>query len=155
MFNRGRATRISYDHKPSDPREELRIRCHGDYVYPNLRLNNNISVCRGMGDHYIGTSFSCAPFVSILKLGNLLDYCVSSPMDADPKKPKLQDNELVIILACDGVWDVVSDQQAGAIVADVLAGGGTCEHAATVLRDMAFALGSDDNISVIVTLVQL
>ena len=57
------------------------------------------------------------------------------------------------ILACDGVWDVFSDQQACDSVSLALAQGGTPEAAARKLAGDAFAAGSEDNISVLVALL--
>ena len=50
------------------------------------------------------------------------------------------------IIGCDGVWDVLSDEQAVDLVA---AWHGAAEGAA-VLRDLAFVHGSTDNISAMV-----
>ena len=58
-----------------------------------------------------------------------------------------------LILACDGVWDVFSDQQACDSVSLALAQGGTPEAAARKLAGDAFAAGSEDNISVLVALL--
>ena len=52
----------------------------------------------------------------------------------------------VLILACDGLWDVVSDREAAIVALNTDDAG----LAAKRLRDLAFARGSDDNISVLV-----
>ena len=58
----------------------------------------------------------------------------------------LQDSPF-FIAACDGVWDVLSDQQA---VDAVLAQGPRYDKGATALRDLAYLHNSDDNVSALV-----
>ena len=59
-----------------------------------------------------------------------------------------------LIVACDGVWDVFSDEEACVIVANTLK---CCNNdpkkAASVLRDQAFLSGSTDNISVAICII--
>lgn len=68
---------------------------------------------------------------------------------------QLSENDNVVIIGCDGVWDegkyinlsfssVVSDQMA----VDVVKNEKDPFYASTKLRDLAYLLGSDDNISV-------
>eukprot|EP00966_Prymnesium_polylepis_P299596 6923260-Prymnesium_polylepis.2 len=52
-----------------------------------------------------------------------------------------------IIIGCDGVWDVLSDQAA---VDAVVAHAPDYERGASALRDLAFLHGSTDNISAMV-----
>ena len=60
-----------------------------------------------------------------------------------------------VILACDGVWDVLSDGVAVDVVAAVLAQpDGTVHAAAKKLCNEAFERGSEDNISALVVLLQ-
>jgi len=53
-----------------------------------------------------------------------------------------------LVLACDGLWDVLSDQQ----VVDIVSQNRGCapQEVAEILRRIAFTRGSDDNISVLV-----
>ncbi len=63
----------------------------------------------------------------------------------------LSPEDSFVIIACDGVWDVLSDQEAVDIVRKEITKGPF--WAAQRLRDTAYLLGSDDNISVIVALL--
>jgi len=58
----------------------------------------------------------------------------------------LNDDHLFLVLACDGVWDVLSDEQVVTLVSQM----DSPDRAAEVIRRTAFTRGSDDNISVIV-----
>jgi len=58
-----------------------------------------------------------------------------------------EESDEFLILACDGVWDVLTSEQAVAIVS---AENGDPVRGAAKLRDLAFALNSTDNISVTV-----
>jgi len=56
------------------------------------------------------------------------------------------DDDEFLILACDGVWDEVSDE----LAVEVVATESDPTLASCKLRDYAYLLGSDDNISVMV-----
>ena len=59
---------------------------------------------------------------------------------------RLTDKDDYLIMACDGLWDVVSNQTA----TDLIHGCSSASEAATLLRDFAYSAGSTDNISVVV-----
>lgn len=122
----GCAVPLTHDHKPTDPAEQERIRRCGGFVSDNGRVNGILAVSRAIGD-------------------SALQPCVTwePELVAHPLLPR--DDEFVI-LACDGVWDVLTSQQAVTLLRDVRDPG----RAACVLRDYAFMLGSSDNISVVV-----
>ncbi len=61
-----------------------------------------------------------------------------------------------IIIACDGVWDVLEDQEAVDMVRSFLAGAGDLASgvpAARILVDAALAKGSSDNVTAFVVLL--
>ena len=61
-----------------------------------------------------------------------------------------------IIIACDGVWDVLEDQEAVDMVRSFLAGAGGLADgvpAARILVDAALAKGSSDNVTAMVVLL--
>jgi protein phosphatase 2C family protein 2/3 len=66
----------------------------------------------------------------------------------------LRDEDRFVILACDGVWDVLSNQQACDSVRSSLEGSAGPEGAARKLAGDAFSAGSEDNISVLVAVLQ-
>ena len=129
LSERGAATRFSRDFKPFDADEYARIQGLGGFVSlrDGGRVCDDLALSRALGDAHIST------FVEPLAHVNAIDLDV----DATP----------FLILACDGVWDVLSDQQA---VDAVAAQAPHYERGAAALRDLAFAHGSDDNVSALV-----
>ncbi|KAH0790513.1 protein phosphatase 2C [Histomonas meleagridis] len=120
----GKAERLTVDHKPDLPDEAAYIQSKGGFVKEG-RLGGMLAVSRALGDSFLGDAVNATPSFRTLELN---------------------ENDSFLILACDGVWDVMSDQEACDIVAaeiDPL-------NAAKKLRDAAFELNSLDNISVIV-----
>ncbi|KAJ6240972.1 leucine rich repeat containing protein [Anaeramoeba flamelloides] len=117
--------RMSVDHKPYLPQERERITKSGGVVTEDLRINSGLAVSRAFGDLHYQPYVSSCPFVS---------------------RFRIQKNDRYIILACDGVWDVMSDQQAIKIVLETK----DPIKAAIRIKNYAMYLGSSDNISVIV-----
>ena len=120
----GKAVRISVDHKPDLPEETTYIQSKGGFVKDG-RVGGMLAVSRALGDGVLGDAVNPTPYV---------------------RRVELTEDDSFMILACDGVWDVMSDQTACDIVApeiDPLV-------AAKKLRDAAFENNSLDNISVIV-----
>lgn len=67
----------------------------------------------------------------------------------------LSPEDRFLILACDGVWDVLSNQQAVDIVQEaLLQPNATADHAARKLAVDAYTSGSEDNISVLVCVLR-
>ncbi|CAL5979651.1 Protein_phosphatase 2C [Hexamita inflata] len=117
------SVRLSKDHKPFQDEEKKRIEKDGGFV-TNGRLLGIVSVSRSFGDFNYKPAMSVIPFVSCYWL---------------------QKNDLWIAMACDGVWDVLDDQDA----AMIMLGCQSAQAASIKLRDEAYRLESGDNISVI------
>ena len=66
----------------------------------------------------------------------------------------MQETDRALILACDGLWDVVSDQESIDFVIHVCSRGGSAVLAAEKLRDESLERGSRDNISVMVSILK-
>ncbi len=60
--------------------------------------------------------------------------------------------EMFIVVACDGFWDVCSNEKALHIALDHLKAGGDSSKCSLHLRDYALSMGSQDNISVLCVL---
>ena len=57
-----------------------------------------------------------------------------------------------MVLACDGIFDVMSDQEAGTLVARHLSDGGGVREGCGALIKRAFAKKSDDNLTAVIAL---
>lgn len=89
---------MSYDHKPENPQELKRIIAAGGYVLGN-RVNGNLALSRAFGDfHYKGND----------KLPPEQQVVSSCP---DVKTLDLNDDVDFLVLACDGIWDVLSSEE--------------------------------------------
>jgi len=127
-----KVVRLTTDHKPDVPEEELRIQKSGGNVTKVKtkegkvisRVNGMLSVSRAFGDVFLQPQVTCEPDITTF----------------DISKDK------ILILGCDGLWDVISDEEAIKLIANE----SNPEQAAIKLRDTALSKGSTDNISVIV-----
>lgn len=89
---------LSYDHKPENPHELKRILAAGGYVLGN-RVNGNLALSRAFGDfHYKGNVQLPA------------DQQIVSPCP-DVTDLELTDDVDFLVLACDGIWDVLSSEE--------------------------------------------
>lgn len=132
--------RITTDHKPNDAVEHNRIRQSGGSVMTMFgvsRINGQLSVSRGFGD------------AALKPYGFTVRPDVFGPFVLQERFP--------IVLACDGLYDVVSDVGVAATAAHYLLGCASpvtlersvmAQRAAEQLRNVAFASDSRDNISV-------
>jgi len=148
MSRGGTAVRLTSmtDHKATDPLEAKRVIEAGGHIL-NDRVNGMLAMTRALGDH-------------ILKMPVLPNHVVSNVPDITSTDLSSQDTFLIV--ACDGLWDVVSDQQAVELVNECLQelqpaawqldseGRSQAEVLALMLIEEALARGSCDNVSCIV-----
>ncbi|KAH7380373.1 phosphatase 2C-like domain-containing protein [Phaeosphaeria sp. MPI-PUGE-AT-0046c] len=125
LCRNGRALRLSYDHKGSDENEGRRVASAGGLILNN-RVNGVLAVTRALGDAYMKDLVTGHP------------YTTETVIQAD------QDEFL--ILACDGLWDVCSDQEAVDLVRQIQ----DPQEASKKLVDYALARFSTDNLSCMV-----
>jgi protein phosphatase 1L len=147
------------DHKPLAPSERTRILAAGGMIQMCERtayLNRMTAVSRALGDRE-----EKKPRYK----GLIATPEISTASYTD-------DENTVLVLACDGVWDVFSNEEAAAIVTNALnadpidpspllngeyveidGNNNAAIHAAHILRDAAYNKGSLDNISVMIALL--
>jgi serine/threonine protein phosphatase PrpC len=121
LIDNGRARRLTFDHRATVASEKRAILGRGGTVFQG-RVNGILMLSRAIGDGELARYITCDP------------YMTSTPLKEDLK----------LIIACDGVWDVMTDQMA----ADIY---GRCHdpiEAARVIKTEALKKGSTDNISV-------
>mmetsp|Transcript_8594 Transcript_8594/g.24129 ORF Transcript_8594/g.24129 Transcript_8594/m.24129 type:complete len:286 (-) Transcript_8594:74-931(-) len=83
------------DHKATDPQEAKRVIEAGGSIF-NERVNGMLAISRAFGDHQ-------------LKAPALPNDVVSNVPDIT--STELTDQDMFVIVACDGLWDVVEDQE--------------------------------------------
>ncbi|BGP20210.1 hypothetical protein JCM10213_005935 [Rhodosporidiobolus nylandii] len=94
----GEAKPLSFDHKPTNASETSRIVAAGGFVEFG-RVNGNLALSRALGDFEFKQGQNLAPENQIVT--------------ADPDitvHEHTQEDEFVVI-ACDGIWDVLTSQQ--------------------------------------------
>lgn len=96
LCRNGIAIPLSYDHKPNNKNEYNRIISHNGYV-KNGRVNGRLAVSRAIGDNDLKHFNS-----KLSPLTALPDILVT----------KLKYNDEFILIACDGLWDVINNQDA-------------------------------------------
>ncbi|KAK2720804.1 probable protein phosphatase 2C T23F11.1 [Artemia franciscana] len=140
----GKALPLSEDHKPYIEREKRRIENAGGWVDFD-RVNGNLALSRALGDFSMKAKKDLPPQEQI----------VTGDPDVTIHE-KTEDWEFVI-LACDGIWDVVSSQEAVDFVRNHLASGTQePEEICEALMDHCLAPDSQlggigyDNMSVII-----
>jgi len=94
----GEAIALSNDHKPNDPSEMERIVNAGGFVEFN-RVNGNLALSRALGDFIFKTEEELPQNKQIVSAEpEVQERTISEELD-------------FVLLACDGIWDVLSNQQ--------------------------------------------
>lgn len=128
LYRQGKVYRLTYDHKATDPNEIARIKDSGGLVMKN-RVNGVLAITRALGDSYMKDLIIGNPFTTSTELTS--------------------DDEFVI-LACDGLWDVVSDADACKFVADIFKTLDDPQYAAKKLCQLAMDNSTTDNVTVMI-----
>ncbi|KAI7751265.1 hypothetical protein M8C21_021464 [Ambrosia artemisiifolia] len=152
LCRNGKAVPLSHDHKPDRPDELNRIESAGGKVlyWDGARVCGVLAMSRAIGDGY------------------LKPYVISEP---EVKITERTAEDECLILASDGLWDVVSNDTACGLASLCLKGNGpsaemrspptnevseyencdrACSNASLLLTKLALARGSADNVSVVV-----
>ena len=123
----GKAKPKSYDHKPNRADEEQRIRGLGGEILHNgrWRVQGILALSREIGDVSLQPLISCEPEIIEKELNNDDEY---------------------LVLASDGVWDVLSNEQVAKLLYK-------CQDFTNSARDLcseALLSGSTDNVTALV-----
>jgi serine/threonine protein phosphatase PrpC len=127
------AEQLTQDHKPNNPDERVRIENLGGKIKfdgVDWRIND-LSLSRAFGD------IDCTPYVT--HVPQIYKY-------------KVLPTDKFIILACDGLWDVISNQDAIDFIISLMICKTKCNYAKE-LAEHAYKKGSLDNITVIVNVL--
>ncbi|XP_028258342.1 protein phosphatase 1G isoform X2 [Parambassis ranga] len=95
----GKAVDMSYDHKPEDELELARIKNAGGKVTMDGRVNGGLNLSRAIGDHFYKRNKALPPEEQMI-----------SAMP-DVKVLTLNEEHDFMVIACDGIWNVLSSQE--------------------------------------------
>jgi protein phosphatase 1G len=126
----GKAEPLSVDHKPSQDTERTRIVNAGGFLSEIggiCRVNGNLNLSRAIGDLRYKMNTDLPPKDQII---------TAHP---DVRHTTLGPDDEFLVLACDGIWDVLSNQEVVDFVKASLEEGLSPEEAATKLLDHCVA----------------
>lgn len=109
LVKNNRAVPLSVDHKPNQNREFSRIKAAGGFVksiYGHHRVNGNLNLSRAIGDLKYKQNPSLRPEEQIITADPDITVYSRCPDDQ------------YIILACDGIWDCLENQQVANFILD-------------------------------------
>jgi protein phosphatase 2C family protein 2/3 len=136
LSRKGKAIDLSIDQKPSSQGEMERIKNAGGFVEDGY-VNGLLGVSRAFGDwHLEGLKGQGG------KVGPLT-------VDPEVEKTRLTEDDEFLILACDGLWDVFSSQNAIDVARSSLRQHNDPAIAARELAEEALRRDSSDNVSVV------
>ena len=122
------------DQKPDNPQEKKRIEDAGGKVeFYGVARVKGLAVARSIGDR------------SIKKVGK--GQVIATP---EYGQYQLTQDNAFMILASDGIWDKIDNENATMLIKNALSYGHSCKTAAHLLKDEAIKRGSGDNITVMV-----
>ena len=158
--NGGKAVDLSQDHKASRADETKRIRDAGGSVDHKGRVGGDLAVSRAFGDIMHKDVRDGDEFLELI--------LNTSEEDADKlqKGPLICTPDLLLhtvaaadeffIIASDGIWDVLTSQQAVNFVRRFLVeNAGDVDAAAVALVEKALKSGSVDNVSTVITILNV
>ncbi|KAG6396367.1 hypothetical protein SASPL_142515 [Salvia splendens] len=134
LCRKGGAIQLSQDHRPSCEVEKKRVEDLGGSVEYGY-LNGELAVTRALGDWYMKLPAGSA-----------------SPLTAEPEfqLTKLTEDDEFLIIACDGIWDVLSNEEAVSLVQRELRYHNDPEQCAKELTSQALMRDTGDNVTAIV-----
>ncbi|XP_057213889.1 protein phosphatase 1bb isoform X4 [Triplophysa rosa] len=135
-----RASQVRFstqDHKPCNPREKERIQNAGGSVMIQ-RVNGSLAVSRALGDY----DYKCVD-------GKGPTEQLVSPEPEVFEIPRVSEEDEFVVLACDGIWDVMSNEELCDFVRSRLEVWDDLEKICNSVVDTCLHKGSRDNMSVV------
>ncbi len=135
LCRRGTAVALSEDHKPAQERERTRIVAAGGFLSEIggvCRVNGNLNLSRAIGDLKYKQNDTLPAADQIITA------------EPDICHIELTDEDQFFVLACDGVWDVMENQEVCDFVGQRLARGQSPKEVACELLDACLASNPRD-----------
>jgi serine/threonine protein phosphatase PrpC len=148
-----RAIQLTVDHKPNDPKEKKRIENENGKIYHDgytWRVGT-LSLSRSFGD-FDSPHIIAKPDVSFLNLNDASIIDDNNNFNVTKNKNNIgvnNTNYKFLIIACDGLWDVIDNQTAINMVNKLIHDLKKIDYA-RYLAMQALKIGSTDNVSVII-----
>lgn len=136
LCRKGVAMQMSQDHRPIYLEEKIRVEKLGGFIDELGYLNGELAVTRALGDWYMKspTGFEASPLTA----------------KPDVTQTVLTEDDEFLIIGCDGIWDVMSNQEAVGIVRRQLRLHDDPNRCARELVNQALRLDTGDNLTAIV-----
>ncbi|KAI9348684.1 phosphatase 2C-like domain-containing protein [Obelidium mucronatum] len=147
LSSQGQAVALSYDHKPTNPGETARIRAAGGYVEFG-RVNGNLALSRAVGDFEFKNNPSMSPE----------DQVVTVNPDIETRQLTVKEDDFIVV-ACDGIWDCMSNDQVVDFVMYQIAADQPLGNIAELMMEYCLAGDSDvggvgcDNMTVVIVAI--
>ncbi|KAM7541003.1 hypothetical protein Aperf_G00000039436 [Anoplocephala perfoliata] len=125
------------DHKPAHPSERERIQKAGGSVIVD-RVNGNLAVSRSLGDY---------SYKTVRNLGPTEQLVSPEPEITVIDRDLIRDQ--MVVLACDGVWDVVSNEDLVRVVSERMTCVSDLSRICNEVIDYCLYNGSSDNMSMV------
>eukprot|EP00753_Platysulcus_tardus_P020563 PLAT8220.1.p1 GENE.PLAT8220.1~~PLAT8220.1.p1 ORF type:complete len:323 (-),score=138.37 PLAT8220.1:171-1139(-) len=138
LYRGGATVPMSEDHKPYLEVEQRRIEAAGGSVTMR-RVNGDLAVSRAMGDF------------TYKRRDDLPAKEQQVSVEPDIRIEERTDADEALVIACDGIWDVMTNDEVGAFLRDAYTEGETDnEFLACELLDHCLGKGSRDNMTAMI-----
>ncbi|KAJ2720408.1 Protein phosphatase 2C 2 [Coemansia sp. Benny D115] len=146
ISSNGRAIALSHDHKPMDEVEFNRITSAGGFVEFG-RVNGNLALSRAIGDYEFKNNNSLPAEKQVVTA------------DPDVIAHEITADDEFVVVACDGIWDCMTNQQVVQFVHAKIAEGKKLDQICEDMMDRCLASESElggvgcDNMTVIIAAI--
>lgn len=145
LCRNGHAIPLTTDHKPSRPDEKQRIVAAGGFVGTFHGIARVYSAAgAGLSVHQTPQS---ATYLAVSRAFGDVPLKTPTPLvscEPEVKRFRVERDDLFIVVACDGIWDVLSNQDAVAIGLQHFT---DAQRAADAIVKEAYRRGSSDNLT--------
>lgn len=138
LYGRSGVQPLSLDHKPET--EKGRVELAGGYVANpdgKVRVNGRLETSRALGDSF--NDLKKTSELKMIEVGTLLENFPNHPVGNVPdiRVVELTNEHEFIVIASDGMWDVMENEEVGSFAKDGLCAGKSLEKIATELAEKA------------------
>jgi len=138
LCRKGEVAYSTQDHKPINPEEKTRIQNAGGSVMIQ-RVNGSLAVSRALGDFEYKNVQGKGPCEQLV-----------SPEPEIVEMERTDSDDEFVILACDGIWDVMSNEELCAFVRNRMMLTDDLKQICNEVVDVCLHKGSRDNMSIVI-----